>query len=191
VIYLVRHGETAWNAEGRQQGRLDSPLTGKGVAQARAAGRMLQHAVRGTPGIVVQTSPLGRARQTAALICEQLDVAAGAIVVSPLLIEHDLGAWQGLTFAEIDTLYPGARRQREADKWAYRVKDGESYALASERARCWLSQCVAPVVIAVTHEMISRTIQGAYLSLSPQQTLARSHDHGQIWRLSNGLIGEL
>ena len=191
VIFLVRHGETVWNAEGRQQGRLDSPLTAKGIEQARAAGRALHRALPDTTGVVVETSPLGRARQTAALIAEELGLGAGGVVVSPLLVEHDLGAWQGLTFAEIDARYPGARRQRELDKWAYRVKDGESYALVSERAHRWLEGARAEITIAVTHEMTSRTIQGAYLKLSPQQTLARSHRQGQVWQVSDGEIAEL
>jgi broad specificity phosphatase PhoE len=191
VIFLVRHGETVWNAVGRQQGRLDSPLTARGVEQARAAGRALHRVVRDTAGVVVETSPLGRARQTTALICEQLGLAADAAVVSALLVEHDFGAWQGLTFAEIDARYPGARQQRDSNKWTYRVKDGESYALVGARARRWLAGAKASIIVAVTHEMTSRTIQGAYLSLSPQQTLTRSHRQGQIYRLADGAIVEL
>src|ERR1044072_310182 len=94
VIYLVRHGETEWNVAGRQQGHLDSALTAKGVAQARSAGRALRRVRSSVRDVTVESSPLGRARQTAALLCAQLDIAASAIVVSPLLIEHDLGTWQ-------------------------------------------------------------------------------------------------
>src|SRR5882672_4046186 len=100
VIYLVRHGETVWNAAGRQQGHLDSALTVKGVGQARSAGRALRRVLVNVRGVTVETSPLGRTRRTAALLCAELDIAASAIAVSPLLIEHDFGAWQGLTFAE-------------------------------------------------------------------------------------------
>jgi broad specificity phosphatase PhoE len=191
VIYLVRHGETEWNVAGRQQGHLDSALTAKGVAQARSAGRALRRVLVDVRGVTVETSPLGRARQTAALLCAELDIAASAIAVSPLLIEHDLGAWQGLTFAEIDRLYPGARARREAGKWDYKVEGGESYALVSERARQWLSTRTASVTIAVTHEMISRTIQGAYGALSPRETLDRTHRQGQIYRLDGGRMTEL
>jgi broad specificity phosphatase PhoE len=191
VIYLVRHGETVWNAAGRQQGHLDSDLTATGIAQARAAGRALRRVLSDLQGVVVESSPLGRAKQTAALICVELDIPAGDIAVSPLLIEHGLGVWQGLTYAEIDDLYPGARAQRETDKWDYRVEGGESYALVAERARLWLSTRTASVTIAVTHEMISRTIQGAYAALSPQETLGRSHRQGQIYRLADGQITEL
>ena len=191
VIYLVRHGETVWNAEGRQQGRLDSPLTPKGVEQARTVGKALHHVLSSADGITIETSPLGRATHTAALLCNELGLSNEAAVVSPLLAELDLGAWQGLTFEEIDTFYPGQRHHREGDKWNYRIKNGESYALVSNRARCWLRDLSAKITIAVTHEMISRTIQGAYLSLSPHETLARSHRQGLIYRLSDYDISEL
>jgi broad specificity phosphatase PhoE len=191
VIYLVRHGETTWNAAGRQQGRLDSPLTAKGVGHAQSVRRALRLVLADAGKVTVETSPLGRAQATAAIICAELGIPADDVAISPLLIEHDLGVWQGLTFAEIDERYPGARGQREADKWHYRVEGGESYALVSERARLWLSTRTAALIIAVTHEMISRTIQGAYGALTPRETIGRSHRHGQIYRLYDGEITEL
>jgi broad specificity phosphatase PhoE len=191
VVYLVRHGETSWNSTGRQQGHLDSSLTPKGVVQAQSIGRTLRGLLPDVRNVVVESSPLGRARSTAVLICAELGIPAVEITVSPLLIEHDLGVWQGLTFAEIDALYPGARQQREANKWDYRVEGGESYALVSGRARQWLSTCTASVTIAVTHEMISRTIQGAYGALTSRETLGLAHRHGQIYRLHDGKITEL
>jgi len=72
------------------------------------------------------------------------------------------------------------------------VQGGESYALVIDRAKQWLSARRPDLVtIAVTHEMISRTIQGAYGSLSPQETIALSHWHGQIFRLCSGKVTEL
>ncbi len=103
-------------------------------------------------------------------------------------MEHALGAWEGLTYAEIDEHFPGARQAREADKWRYVIDGGESYALASERARRWLAGCVAAVTVAVTHEMISRVVQDAYASLSPAEALARSHPHDRLYRLDGGEI---
>ena len=87
-------------------------------------------------------------------------------------MEHALGAWEGLTYAEIDDRFPGARQAREADKWRYVIDGGESYALAAERGKRWRACCAAPLTVAVTHEMMSRAIQGAYASLSPAETLA-------------------
>jgi broad specificity phosphatase PhoE len=66
-ILLVRHGETQWNLQRRVQGRFDSPLTERGVAQSHAVGQL----VRSLPDAAfarIITSPLGRARQTAEII---------------------------------------------------------------------------------------------------------------------------
>jgi broad specificity phosphatase PhoE len=71
------------------------------------------------------------------------------------------------------------------------VAGGESYALASERARRWLAGCAAALTVAVTHEMMSRAIQGAYASLSPAETLARSHPQDRLYRLDGGAITEM
>jgi probable phosphoglycerate mutase len=191
LIYLVRHGETVWNQAGRQQGHLDSPLTPKGVEQAQAAGRFLRTILPEGHDIVLETSPLGRARTTAELVAAELALPVADIRSSPLLMEHALGAWEGLTYAEIDDRFPGTRQAREADKWRYVIDGGESYALASDRARRWLAGRADGVTVAVTHEMISRALQGAYASLSPQDTLARSHPHDRLYRLDDGKITEM
>jgi broad specificity phosphatase PhoE len=141
--------------------------------------------------IVLETSPLGRSRATAELIAVELGIAGPDIHSSPLLMEHALGAWEGLTYAEIDDRFPGARQAREADKWHYVIDGGESYALVSERASRWLAGCATALTVAVTHEMMSRTIQGAYASLSPAETLARSHPQDRLYRLDGGAITEM
>jgi broad specificity phosphatase PhoE len=192
MIYLVRPGETAWNREGRQQGQFDSPLTAKGIEQARATGRALRKILPEGKIVCVETSPLGRASHTAALLCAELELDVSALVVSPLLLEHHLGAWQSLTNADIDGQYPGARRARETNKWNYVVPGGESYALAYARAQQWLAcKRHAPVTIVVTHEMFSRVLQGAYAGLSPAETLGRSHYQGRLYRLHDAQMEEI
>ena len=192
MIYLVRHGETTWNRVGRQQGHNDSPLTELGIEQARAAGRVLQRAIPDIHNVCIETSPLGRARQTALIISEVLGLDPNEILVAPLLIEHHLGNWQGLTHAEIDARYPGALQAREEHKWDYLVPGGESYALVAERAKQWLaSKRHTSITIAVTHAIISRTIQGAYGGLTSSETVARSHRQDCIYRLHTGRVEEI
>lgn len=58
-------------------------------------------------------------------------------------------------------------------------------------ARRWLAGCTAALTVAVTHEMMSRVVQGAYASLSPPETLARSHPHDRLYRLDGGEITEM
>jgi probable phosphoglycerate mutase len=62
-IYLVRHGETEWNAQGRYQGKLDSPLTRRGRKQAQDAGRFLSLVLKERGNIALHISPLGSVRR--------------------------------------------------------------------------------------------------------------------------------
>jgi len=64
-ICLLRHGETEWNVAGRLQGSLDSPLTPLGREQARRLGAVLARRLGGDRVPRMQTSPLGRAQETA------------------------------------------------------------------------------------------------------------------------------
>ena len=74
LVYLVRHGETLWNREGRMQGRLDSPLTRHGQDQARRMGQMLVRLIDEPTGFSLVSSPLGRAYHTMELIAGELGV---------------------------------------------------------------------------------------------------------------------
>ncbi len=110
-ICLVRHGETAWNAETRLQGHEDIALNATGEAQARAASEALkQHDFT-----AIYSSDLIRARQTA----EATALRAGTSVqLDAGLRERHFGVFQGLTREEADLLHPGeyARlRMREPD----------------------------------------------------------------------------
>jgi probable phosphoglycerate mutase len=167
-------------------------LTETGIEQARAAGRVLQRAISNVQLVCIETSPLGRARQTALIINEVLGLDPNAILVTPLLIEHHLGSWQGLTHAEIDERYPGVLQAREENKWDYVVPGGESYALVAERAKQWLANPRhASITIAVTHAIMSRTLQGAYGGFTPSETVARSHRQDRIYRLHAGQVEEI
>jgi probable phosphoglycerate mutase len=92
---VVRHGETAWNAEGRIQGHLDSPLNEEGLAQALLVGdRMARE-----PFSQLYSSDLGRALQTAQPIADR---SGRRVVVEVRLRERHLGIFQGLTSAECE-----------------------------------------------------------------------------------------
>lgn len=97
-ILVIRHGETDWNAEGRLQGTLDTPLNRRGLQQAEEAARGLR-----TLGIqVIYASPMQRARKTAEIIS---GIIGAPIVFKENLREKDFGAMQGLRTDEIDALY--------------------------------------------------------------------------------------
>jgi probable phosphoglycerate mutase len=191
-IYVVRACETAWEREGRQAGRLDSPINANGISQAQAVGRVLREILLDRSSVCIEMSPLGRASHTAALLCSLLDLEPSAMQVSPPLIDCHLGSWQGLTIAEIDARYPGARLARERDKWRYAFPGGESYADVHRRVREWLAgRRLAQVTIAVTHLMVSRILQGSYAGATPVEMLRRSHPQGRIYRLCDGQADEI
>lgn len=101
-LFIVRHGESTWNAIRRWQGSSDPPLSERGEDQARAAGAALD-LLGGIDGVV--TSAMQRARRTGELLAE----VAGVPLLDPVehLGERCAGAWEGLTRVEIEEQYPG------------------------------------------------------------------------------------
>ncbi len=117
-FFIARHGETVFNVSGRWQGQGDSPLTARGLAQARELGRALAH----EPITAVYSSDLGRAAQTAQAVAEghALDVW-----LEPRLREIDVGRWTGKSGEEIEAEYPGARRTWADAPSSMRLPQGE------------------------------------------------------------------
>lgn len=167
-VYLVRHGETEWNVQGRRQGQLDSPLTPTGIAQARGHAA----ALRGEAVDAVFTSPLGRARSTADIIARELGLT---VVVIDELAEVHHGHFAGLSTQDIELRYPAQWARRAADKYRWRFPGGESYADADGRARRALasvSRYPARRPVIVAHEMIGRLLHRHLLGLGPDEALA-------------------
>ncbi|MCD2442995.1 histidine phosphatase family protein [Agromyces sp. SYSU K20354] len=100
VLALIRHGQTDWNLAARMQGRTDIPLNDTGRAQARAAAA----AFAAEPWHAVVSSPLGRARETAAILAEHLDLPLGAAYDE--LVEQEFGEAEGTLVADLDTRWP-------------------------------------------------------------------------------------
>jgi broad specificity phosphatase PhoE len=97
VIYLARHGETAWSLSGQHTGRTDLPLTERGERNARALGERLRGMIFGK----VFTSPLQRAMRTCKL------AGFGAVAeIDPDLVEWDYGQYEGRRTAEIHAERP-------------------------------------------------------------------------------------
>ncbi|TQM13882.1 putative phosphoglycerate mutase [Pseudonocardia kunmingensis] len=134
-LLLLRHGQTEFSVQRRYSGRGDPELTPLGHAQAAGAAARLA----GVPDVAaVLTSPLLRARQTAAAVAE----ATGApLVVRERLVETDFGAWEGLTFAEAR-----ARDPRLHGEWLGSEEvappDGESFAAVGRRVEAERAELV-------------------------------------------------
>lgn len=116
---LVRHGETAWNREGRIQGHLDSPLNLEGIAQAKT----LAERLRVESFDVLISSDLGRARSTAQYIAMR---TGHSVVVDARLRERHYGIFQGLTRAAARSVYPDVYARYHDESVNYAIPGGES-----------------------------------------------------------------
>lgn len=103
-IYLLRHGETDWNKQGRIQGHTDIHLNQQGRIQIARAAESLAGVCPDMD--VILCSPLSRARESAEIVAEQLHYPKDRIMVEPLLIERSFGEAEGLTVAEREQKYP-------------------------------------------------------------------------------------
>jgi probable phosphoglycerate mutase len=119
ILYLVRHGESAFNAEGRIQGQLDPPLSPLGLRQSQA----LASALAGQKIGVVYSSPLLRAMQTAAPLAKALGLVPQT---DNRLLELNAGVFQGLTWAEINQRLPAEGNAWKSQNPDYRIPTGES-----------------------------------------------------------------
>ena len=192
VIYLLRHGQTIWNREGRLQGQRDSPLTLQGIGQVRAMAALLARAVDAPRGFRLVASPLGRAWQSAVIVAESLGLDPRAIAFDDRLKEHGFGAWEGLTQAELEAAHPGAWARREADKWDFRVPGGESYALVAARAARWLAELPPDArLIAVGHGLTGRILRGLYAGLPEGEITALDEPQDAVFRLEDGQVERL
>lgn len=182
MIYLVRHGETVWNAAGRYQGAKDSALTSKGRAQALAVGRLLNSILGGDAALAAAVSPLGRARETAGLISHVRPLVE---TLEPRISEVSIGSWDGLTDYEIEAEYPGALAGATAFDWFFRSPDGETLDAVIARVSSWLAEVTEPL-LAVSHGLTGRIIRGVYLGLDRREMLGLSDPQEGVFLLDRG-----
>jgi broad specificity phosphatase PhoE len=132
MIHLARHGQTAYNAEGRFQGHLPVPLDDTGRAQAAE----LAEVAAGVAVRLLWRSPLERARETAAIVGARIGLEPAE---DARFAETDTGDWTGRSFAEIRAEDPEGFRRFEISDPAFRYPGGESFAEQSERVQAGLA----------------------------------------------------
>jgi probable phosphoglycerate mutase len=98
-LFLIRHGETDWNSQGRIQGHTDTPLNARGIAQAQ----QLATRFAGEPLDALYASPLARARATAEIIAQKI---GAQVICDERLKEKGIGALEGLTAEEFKQRHP-------------------------------------------------------------------------------------
>lgn len=166
TLILLRHGETEWNLSGRWQGQAaDTELTDLGRQQARLAANRL----RSYPINVIYSSDLLRAFETAQIIGQALGLTP---VAEPALRESDIGAWTGLTWAEISERYPEQAAAMFAGQ-DVRRGGGESFGELHDRlaaaAQNIVSRHPGDTVLVVSHGAALRSLVAYVLGASLDQ----------------------
>jgi len=176
-LWLVRHGETEWSAEGRHTGRTDIPLTEHGRERAVELGKFLA----GTKFQAVLCSPLGRARET----CE-IAGFGNVAVVDPGLMEWDYGVYEGRTSLEIQAEIAGW------SVWKDAIVGGETVEQVGARADGVIARALEAVrpgtddvarVALFAHAHILRILAARWVGLAPRD--------GRLFVLGTGSVSVL
>lgn len=167
-LWITRHGKTQWNVEGRFQGALDSPLVSSGIEDAKTLHDYLLH----ESFDAVYTSPLGRAKATAALIFDgRNDIT---IKEDDRLQEMNFGIFEGMRtqdiFKKYATLYDNLWNHPE--KFTRCPNGGESFLEVRERIVSFLAMLKTHPemenIFLVTHGMYFICLLGYFMGYEPK-----------------------
>lgn len=170
-LYLCRHGQTDWNAEGRLQGQEDIPLNALGRTQAKRNGRQLLSLLGdGAREFRFLSSPLSRAAETMRIIRTELGLDADDFATDGRLVELHFGDWQGSTIKEVRARDPEGIAARKADKWNFVPPgpDAESYAMLAERVRPVFEALDEPTIV-TAHGGVTRSFLRCYDNLGAEE----------------------
>ena len=157
IVALLRHGSTAWNEQGRMQGRRDIPLCERGRAEVRAWRLPADLTTPPMESAQWYSSPLQRATETAQILSGASPQKEAA------LIEMDWGDWEGFGLDELRARFGAAFLRNEAAGLDFRPPGGESPRDVRARIVAWLGKMAArgQPVVAVTHKGVLRAVLAA------------------------------
>ncbi|EGR3116401.1 histidine phosphatase family protein [Vibrio parahaemolyticus] len=168
-IFVLRHGETEFNADKKLQGHCNSSLTSKGCDQARRVGTTLKQYVENRP-FRVYSSTLGRALQTSQIVCEELNYSYENLNKEPRLKEFSLGEWEQRTIPSLEQEVPNLLAQND---WYLQAPNCETYESVRERLSSWLSDVAHDEdIVVVSHGLTGIALRGLLLGM----------DYTQVWQ---------
>ncbi|GAC1556151.1 MAG: histidine phosphatase family protein [Vulcanimicrobiaceae bacterium] len=186
-LAVVRHGRTAWNADGRFQGQTDVPLDDIGRAQARALGLAMKHDVFDR----AIASDLSRASETARIVLGERSVA---LEFDARLREMRFGVWEGLTWAQIVQRDPRLAQGNATSPRFFTPDGGESFDEVCARVAGALDAIAANApddarVLIVTHAGILHALLRVALGESEATALGVRFSPATVTRLRVGPTG--
>ncbi|HVI91132.1 MAG TPA: histidine phosphatase family protein [Dongiaceae bacterium] len=176
-LIVIRHAPTPWNRMKRLQGRSNIALDDAG----RAIALQWRAAAQGWADWQILSSPLQRARETAALL-----FPAAAIRIEPRLVEMDFGAWEGKTLRDLRAQPGGDAARRELAGLDFHAPDGESPRQVQERLQPLLVElATGRDSVAVAHKAVLRALYALasgwdMLAKPPQKIHANCAHHFRL-----------
>lgn len=179
-LIVVRHGETAWNVATRIQGQLDIPLNATGEWQASRLGAALAD----EPIAAIYASDLARAWQTAQAIALPHGLE---VVAEPALRERGFGAFEGLSFAQIDADLPVQARLWRTRDTAFAPEGGESLLVFGDR----IQRAAATLAARHPGELIALVAHGGVMDVLYRLATHQELQAPRTWYLGNAAINRL
>lgn len=178
-IWLLRHGQTEWNAQRRIQGQLESPLTALGIEQAHRQAALMGDILALDPDCFC--SPLGRAQQTAKIALKGTDFKTDT-----RLAEANAGLWQGQTLDEVRIKWPDLFHANPHNLDLFCVApESEGFQAFQARIADFLGDLTGPSVI-VAHGLLGQVIRGLTRGLGRTEMGALPNQQGCVYLLDNG-----
>ncbi|GFE50081.1 phosphoglycerate mutase [Roseobacter cerasinus] len=184
-VYILRHGQTEWNAQHRIQGGLDSPLTKLGRTQAQMQRTLLQDC--DLDGYHAICSPQGRALQTAAIALEGL---VPRIETDVRLAEIGVGVWEGLSRTDLTRDRVVDESEESALDLYDRAPGGEGFVALRARCLSFMDSLPGPAVL-VTHGITSRMLRLIALDMDISEIGTLPGGQGVIYHLQDGTMQKL
>jgi broad specificity phosphatase PhoE len=177
TLYLVRHGQTAWNREEVFRGRADIPLNEIGRKEALLTGQYLER----VKVDLLYSSPLSRAVETAEAIARY---QGKEVQISQGLIDIDFGRWQGVSHEEVKERYGDLYRQWNDTPHLVGFPRGESLEDVRERALRVIDEIVRDhadeTLLMVSHRVVNKTVLCGLLGLDNSHFWQIGQDTGCI-----------
>lgn len=165
-LFLIRHGQTDGNAQGRYQGSMDTELTENGLRQAQQAKNYLSNVKMAS----IYSSPLKRTLETARIIAEG---TGHEIKIIKDLRELNFGKWEGLTFDEINAQYRRDYQDWLNDPYSNPPTEGESFGELIKRAKAAINEIISEnpdgsSVAVITHGGVILALIVEWLGIPPR-----------------------
>lgn len=190
LIYMIRHGQTDWNAEIRLQGQKDIPLNATGRSQAAGNGVALA-AILGSEAETFDfvASPLGRTRETMEILRAAMGLSPSRYRTDERLKEVSFGDWEGSTIEELAESVPDKVAEREASKWDFIPPgaDAESYEILSWRIASWMKDVDRPTVC-VSHGGVIRSVFKLLGARTPDEAAMGAIPQDRILLIRDGTV---